>query len=504
MGYSAIKIPEIGQNVDPFVDAATDSAGNLIEEPYDHGLRHKVTATRLQILRRAAGASEFEMLLFVPEIELEVYITDSRVAYRCLKYDKGDRKWSGGLTALALNAYERAKADRRSAGTVLLGHIRYEWLREIQYSDYHKQKWYESNDFRIRLIYKDADQATWVVETCFGNEIDTAFLANEILHRAARYRLAMTDEKQEKLIEYTKKCLNTTIPRSDNPKEKYSSCSLMYSYFAPGGEEYRPPLDGAANTRTAASVVPAPAAPEELPAEAQPEPTQEPVEAESPAVAEPPAEAQPEPTQEPAGWTCPNCGRELAAAARFCIICGQPRPEPEPEPEPEPVPEPQPEPAQWICPNCGRRSDMDARFCLVCGQPRPEPEPEPVLEPEPQPEPIPEPEPAPAQSDEPAGWKCPQCGTVSDADNLFCYVCGQRRPEPKPEPEPAQEPAGWKCPQCGTVSDADDLFCYVCGQRRPEPAQPKEPAGWTCPRCGTVCGADDRFCYVCGQPRSQA
>ena len=46
MGYSAIKIPEIGQNVDPFVDAATDSAGNLIEEPYDHGLRHKVTATK--------------------------------------------------------------------------------------------------------------------------------------------------------------------------------------------------------------------------------------------------------------------------------------------------------------------------------------------------------------------------------------------------------------------------------------------------------------------------
>lgn len=355
MSYSAIKITDIGQDVDPFVNPKTDAAGNLIEEPLDHGLRHKVTANAIRVYRRTANQKEFEEMLLITDIEIEVCITDSRVIYRCMKYDKGDRKWSGGLTALALNAYEKSKANRRSAGTMLIGHVRYEWLRQIQYSNYNKQKWLEYDDFCLRLFYKDNSEAFWIIQTNFPKTIDTAFLANDILHRMARYRMAMTDEKQDRMIEHNKQCATLTITPSANPKEQYSSFTSIYSYYAPGGEEYRPKTDSAPAAPAVASA--APAAPvvvsaPKAPTQAAPIVIKAPTPTVAPTVVVRDA-AAPAPDQ----WVCPNCGTENDPHGGFCRICGSRRRAEAP--------------SKWFCPSCGTENDPEGRFCRICGHRRP-------------------------------------------------------------------------------------------------------------------------------------
>ena len=111
MGYCAIKIRDLQQPADPFCDPALDQYGNLIEEIQDHGLNHMAKATGFSVHKRAANSKEWETLIYCFDLDLEFYVTDSRIILRCLKYDNGDREWRGGLTALALNAYEKSKSQ---------------------------------------------------------------------------------------------------------------------------------------------------------------------------------------------------------------------------------------------------------------------------------------------------------------------------------------------------------------------------------------------------------
>ena len=66
--------------------------------------------------------------------------------------------------------------------------------------------------------------------------------------------------------------------------------------------------------------------------------------------------------------TCPACGRENPADARFCAGCGTP--------------------LARACPDCGRPAPGDAVFCAGCGR-RLEPQPPPTGTP-PAPPPAPE------------------------------------------------------------------------------------------------------------------
>ena len=62
----------------------------------------------------------------------------------------------------------------------------------------------------------------------------------------------------------------------------------------------------------------------------------------------------------------------------------------------------------------------------------------------------------PAASAAPAGWACPNCGSVRAAGENFCAICGTERPK---EPEPRC------CPICGRPVKPDDVFCRDCGAK---------------------------------------
>lgn len=56
----------------------------------------------------------------------------------------------------------------------------------------------------------------------------------------------------------------------------------------------------------------------------------------------------------------------------------------------------------------------------------------------------------------PAGWTCPNCGSVRAEEESFCTVCGARK---------SQRPAAKLCPCCGRRLPPDAAFCSDCGTK---------------------------------------
>ncbi len=78
--------------------------------------------------------------------------------------------------------------------------------------------------------------------------------------------------------------------------------------------------------------------------------------------------------------------------------------------------------------------------------------------------------------------QCPTCGRFVDAEYLFCIYCGSRIAQEKSAqeimvsaPEPEEEPVHMTfaaaipdvrtCKYCGSVLEAEDLFCTECGMK---------------------------------------
>ena len=55
------------------------------------------------------------------------------------------------------------------------------------------------------------------------------------------------------------------------------------------------------------------------------------------------------------------------------------------------------------------------------------------------------------------GWTCPNCGTLNEADALFCYKCVT--PKPESGGQAAAEYNAWVCPTCGRIRPNDYNFC---------------------------------------------
>ena len=63
------------------------------------------------------------------------------------------------------------------------------------------------------------------------------------------------------------------------------------------------------------------------------------------------------------------------------------------------------------------------------------------------------------------GVRCAACGTLMEADAMFCPNCGEARELPKePEPVVEVEPGKMICPGCGKQVDPK-AFCAFCGTK---------------------------------------
>lgn len=112
--------------------------------------------------------------------------------------------------------------------------------------------------------------------------------------------------------------------------------------------------------------------------------------------------------------TCPHCGSQVKADAKFCSTCGK-------APKAPPVPEPTGKGGD--CSKCGDPLDEGQKFCEKCGHPVQE-------------------------------NICKNCGDPLEDGQKFCEKCGH----------PADAPL--KCYKCGDPLDVGQRFCEKCGAKQ--------------------------------------
>ncbi|MFT9116323.1 MAG: zinc ribbon domain-containing protein [Sporolactobacillus sp.] len=244
MAFQAVYISEIGSQQNPFTYAVTDSSGNLIEERWDHGLSNVITATAIRVSRKAPDKQKFERVMEASKLDIDLYVTDSRVALSCKKYKKGGGWYGTGIggmvAALAIDAGSKIIAAATSKGKILLGQIRYEWIYFLGYS--HRTGMSGHN--AVQICYRDSQKNIWLIVLLLKNNADAAFLTNDILHRASKYRLEMTNEKSPEALEFFNKySAGSEITPNADPKGS-SVITFPHYYFAPNGEDKRPPVSG--------------------------------------------------------------------------------------------------------------------------------------------------------------------------------------------------------------------------------------------------------------------
>ncbi len=343
MSFSCVYIRQIGEKDEPFAMVGTDEYGNILNEPWDGSSPVWVTAHSLTVYEKTANSNRYVENGKILNNKIEVMISDSRVAFRCEKYDKGGN-WYGGLTALALNGIERAAAAHRRAGKILVGMVRYEWLEMVGYDFKHSFL----SDERLVLWYQFKKEAAYKMVLTFKKSEDAKALANIVAQRTAVYRMNMADEKSEKELAFFPRFINgEQIPPSADPDKQYSTLKFPTYYKVPYGAKFRPVIPGvtppeqiaqAQQAQTQQSAAPQP---EQIPQAPQSAPVQ-PESIQPPYMAPPPqsediarqnegtqtgspaaAETQSRPEDAVAGY-CPNCGNPIKPFFRFCSGCGKP------------------------------------------------------------------------------------------------------------------------------------------------------------------------------------
>lgn len=127
----------------------------------------------------------------VSEIKADVLITDARVAVACAKFDKGGG-WTGFGTgfvvAMGINAVSKARAAHRRRGKMLVGHVRYPWLRSVGFTT---KTGFLSNE-EVRLLIMDntsGQERSVMLDLAFPKTVSASEIARAIAERASRYRL---------------------------------------------------------------------------------------------------------------------------------------------------------------------------------------------------------------------------------------------------------------------------------------------------------------------------
>jgi hypothetical protein len=126
--------------------------------------------------------------------KIDLFITDARFALACSSYDKGGgHTFLGGGGALfldvAVNSVSKVRAKMRSRGKMLVGQVRYPWLRRVGSTP--KTGFGTREKLYLETSVKGGGTTTLTL--WLPNNVSAAQVAAEVARRAAGYRLATKD-----------------------------------------------------------------------------------------------------------------------------------------------------------------------------------------------------------------------------------------------------------------------------------------------------------------------
>jgi hypothetical protein len=270
----------------------------------------KAVATAVCVMQ--VGDRGLRTLVKLRDVKIDLYITDGRLALACEKYDKGGG-WvgfgAGAVVAITANAVSKMRAASRSRGKVLVGHIRYPWLKAVGASS---KTGFASTE-AIRLEYTErisGASVRKVLELTLPKNIDATLIAEEIARRAATFRLAyypdMKPDEQARFAGLSQ------APGKLRPEPKKFAFYHMPTYFHANQKTAFPPRPEA--TVPACTTVPEPPARHDAHRHSF-----APAPASAGLAPAPPAQLAP-----PVRSFCTQCGTRFVPGDNFCQQCGVP------------------------------------------------------------------------------------------------------------------------------------------------------------------------------------
>ena len=253
---------------------------------------------------RQVGDRGLRTLVKLQDVKIDIYITDGRLALACEKYDKGGG-WvgfgAGAVIAITANAVSKARAASRSRGKVLVGHIRYPWLKAVGASS--KTGFASAEAIRVEYTERISGASVRkVLDLTLPKNIEATLVAEEIARRAAAFRLAnYPDLKPDEQARFAS--LSQAPPKL-RPEPKKFAFYHMPTYFHANKQTAFPPRSDAPVRHDHRRGIAQAAAPAGL---AAPEP--------------PPRLAPPTP---PTLSFCTQCGTRFVPGDNFCQECGAP------------------------------------------------------------------------------------------------------------------------------------------------------------------------------------
>ncbi len=273
-----------------------------------------IVATAVRVM--SAGES-LKTVVRLRDVRIDVYITDGRLALACEKYDKGGG-WvgfggAGVLIAVTANAVSKARAASRSRGKVLVGHIRYPWIKAVGASS--KSGFGTEEAIRIEFCEK-ASGATLhkLIELTLPKNIDATLVAQDIARRVAAYRLTHAADMAAE-VQATFAHLGQSAPRLQ-PQPRTFAYYQMPTYYPVSASTAYPVSASTAFPGSAGAVsATRPAGPRGQHARPDDSTAQQ--------VSSSPSPARPS-RHGSASVFCTRCGTRNAAGDNFCGQCGSP------------------------------------------------------------------------------------------------------------------------------------------------------------------------------------
>ncbi|GAA4035391.1 hypothetical protein GCM10023063_19830 [Arthrobacter methylotrophus] len=186
MVYSPLTVTEPGEPESFAYPSITEDL-NLVWDGLDGDIIGPIHASAASVHLYDNNRSQFRKIASVEDVRIDCYVTESRFAMICEKYDKGGG-WIGGGAALVLNAGSKILAANRRRGKALTGHLRYAWLRQILFQRKEGFLGMEA----LRFVYQ-SEGAQMYLQLTLDKTTDSAALAHELMERTVAYRKADTD-----------------------------------------------------------------------------------------------------------------------------------------------------------------------------------------------------------------------------------------------------------------------------------------------------------------------
>jgi hypothetical protein len=162
---------------------------------------------------------ELTKILGPMELPFRLYLTDSRLALACSKYEIGGTWYGMGALVGALNAVERTAAAVRRHGKMLVGHVRYQWVAGIHARPRTKRGGFlvshvSEATVRVGTVLPDKTIVTLELEP---KDSDAMQLACRLVRRVARHRLGLgLSLTEEQVAELRAQCELERFPDPGN------------------------------------------------------------------------------------------------------------------------------------------------------------------------------------------------------------------------------------------------------------------------------------------------